>query len=73
MVRKQIDLRAAGPLAVCTMLMTLGVLLAHGLLGLVFARSWEHFGWMTWTFTPLLNGFLAGVGAVLWDVLVEDR
>lgn len=73
MVRKQIDLRAAGPLAVCTTLMTLGVLFTHGLLGLVFAKSWEHFGWKTWVFTPLLNGFLAGVGAVLWDVLVEER
>ncbi len=73
MVRKQIDLRAAGPLAVCTMLVTLGVLFTHGLLGLVFAKSFDHFGWRVWLFTPLMNAFLAAVGAVLWDAAGGDR
>jgi rod shape-determining protein MreD len=73
MVRKQIDLRAAGPLAACTFLVTLGVLFAHGVLGLVFTKSFENFAWQVWLFTPLMNGLLAGAGAGLWDVLVEDR
>lgn len=73
MVRKQIDLRAAGPLAVCTVLVTLGVLLTHGVLGLVFAKSFERFGWLTWLFTPLMNGLLAALGAVVWDAAGGDR
>ncbi|MDX6768692.1 MAG: rod shape-determining protein MreD [Elusimicrobiota bacterium] len=73
MVRKQIDLRAAGPLAVCTMLVTLGALLTHGLLGLVFNRAFEHFAWRVWVFTPVMNALLAGLGAVLWDALGADR
>lgn len=73
MVRKQIDLRAAGPLAACTVFVTLGVLLTHGALGFVFAKGFEHFGWRTWLFTPLMNALLAGAGAVLWDVAGGDR
>lgn len=73
MLRRQIDLRAPGPLAACTAFVTLGALLLHGLLGLVFARSFEHFGWRIWLLTPLMNAFFASVGAVLWDVVWGDR
>lgn len=73
MVRRQIDLRAAGPLAASTWLVTLGVLFAHGVLGLVFAKAFEHFGWRIWLFTPVMNAGLAAVGAVAWDLVGGDR
>mgnify|MGYP001575927141 CR=1 FL=1 len=73
MVRHQIDLRAAGPLAACTALLTLGVLLTHGLVALVFAKSFESFGGLVWVFTPLMNALLAAAGAVLWDLFGGER
>lgn len=73
MVRRQIDLRAPGPMAACAALVTLGALFTHGLLGLIFAKTWEGFGWRVWLFTPLMNGFLAAAGAALWDFFGSVR
>lgn len=71
-VRRHIDLRAPGPLAAGSFMLTLFVFVLHGLLGLVFARSFE---WPTWTAalaTPFLNALTAVVLSIVWEV-TESR
>jgi rod shape-determining protein MreD len=70
--RRQIDLRAAGPLAAMTFLFTWGAFVAHGLLGLAFTRSFEWSGWITLLATPFLNVVAVTMATVLWDAR-DDR
>jgi len=66
--RRQIDLRAAGPLAVTTFLATWAAFVAYGLLGLVFTRSFEWSGWIPVIMNPVLNAVVVTIAAVVWDV-----
>jgi rod shape-determining protein MreD len=66
-VRRQIDLRAAGPLAATTFLFTWAGFFAQGLLGLAFTKSFESPGWMSLLLTPFFNAMVVTAGAVLWD------
>lgn len=70
--RRQIDLRAAGPLAAMTFLFTWASFIGLGLLGLVFTKSFEWSGWIAVIATPFLNVFAVIVAALLWDAR-EDR
>ncbi|MBI2386988.1 MAG: rod shape-determining protein MreD [Elusimicrobia bacterium] len=70
--RRQIDLRAAGPLAAVTFLFTWGGFIGLGLLGLAFTRSFEWSGWIAVLATPFLNVVAATVAALLWDAR-DDR
>lgn len=67
LVRRQIDLRAAGPLAAMTFFLTWGGFVVLGVLGLAFTRSFEWSGWIAVLATPFLNVAAVTVAAVLWD------
>lgn len=67
-VRRQIDLRAAGPLAVVALILTWTSFLLHGLLGLVFSRGFELPGWIALFATPFLNAVAAVIGTLAWEV-----
>lgn len=66
--RRQIDLRAAGPLAATTFLFTWASFIGLGLLGLTFTKSFEWSGWIAILVTPFLNAAAVTVAALLWDV-----
>jgi len=70
--RRQIDLRALGPLAATTFLFTWGAFVTLGLLGLAFTKSFEWSGWIAVVATPFLNVFAATVFALVWDAR-DDR
>lgn len=70
--RRQIDLRAAGPLAAVTFLFTWAAFIGLGLLGLTFTKSFEWSGWIAVLATPFLNVVAVTTAAVLWDAR-EDR
>lgn len=65
--RRQVDLRAAGPLAVTTFLFTWAGFLGLGLIGLTFTKSFEWSGWISVLVTPFLNAAVVTVAALLWD------
>ncbi len=65
--RRQIDLRAAGPLAATTFLFTWAGFIGLGLLGLAFTKSFEWSGWISILLTPFLNAAAVTVAAVMWD------
>jgi len=65
--RRQIDLRAAGPLAATTFLSTWAAFLGLGLLGLVFTKSFEWSGWIAVLATPFLNVGAVVAASLLWD------
>lgn len=69
--RRQIDLRAAGPLAAMTFLFTWAGFILLGLLGLTFTKSFEWSGWIAVTATPLLNVVAVTVAGLLWDAREE--
>lgn len=70
--RRQIDLRAAGPLAATTLLFSWAAFLGHGLLGLTFTKSFESPGWIPLLITPFLNAVVVIAASVLWDAR-DDR
>lgn len=65
--RRQIDLRAVGPLAATTFLFTWGAFVGLGLLGLTFTKSFEWGGWIAIALTPFLNVAAVTAAAVMWD------
>lgn len=65
--RRQIDLRAAGPLAATTFLFTYAAFLGHGTLGLIFTKSFESPGIMPLLLTPVLNAIAVVFAATIWD------
>jgi rod shape-determining protein MreD len=67
-VRRQFDLRAAGPLAVLAAALTWGAFLLHGLLGLVFSRGFEWVGWTAALCVPPMNAIAALILATAWDL-----
>ena len=69
--RRQIDLRAAGPLAVSTFLFTWAGFIGLGLLGLMFTKSFEWSGWVAILATPFLNVAAVTAAALIWDARVD--
>jgi len=65
--RRQVDLRAAGPLAATTFLFTWAAFVGLGLLGLIFTKSFEWSGWISVVSTPFLNVVVVTVASLLWD------
>ena len=65
--RRQIDMRAAGPLAATTFLFTVACSVGLGLLGLTFTKSFEWSGWISVLVTPFLNAIVVTMAALLWD------
>ena len=65
--RRQIDLRAPGPLAAMTVLFTWAGFVGLGLLGLMFTKSFEWSGWISILLTPFLNAAAVTVAALAWD------
>ncbi len=53
--RRQIDLRSGTPLAATVLIMTIASFVMHGILGLVFTKSFEVPGWIALFATPFLN------------------
>jgi hypothetical protein len=68
MVRKQVDLRAVGPLSVAVFILSIIYALAFGFLGLVFLKSFLWVGWFSFLTTPFLNAIVAGAAAVAWEL-----
>jgi rod shape-determining protein MreD len=66
--RRHIDLRAPGPLAAGSFMLTLFVFVLHGLLALAFARSFEWPSWIALLATPFLNAVTAVALAIAWDL-----
>lgn len=64
-MRRQIDLRALGPLAAGSVLATLAYFFLLALLGRIFARQWEWVGLFALFATPLLNALVAVIAAVV--------
>ncbi|MBI4059842.1 MAG: rod shape-determining protein MreD [Elusimicrobia bacterium] len=69
--RRQIDLRANGPLAATTFLFTWAGFMGLGLLGLIFTKSFEWCGWVAALLTPFLNVAAVSVAALFWDARGE--
>jgi rod shape-determining protein MreD len=67
-VRRQMDLRATGPLAATVFLMTWAYALAIGIFGQIFLKSFLWVGWTSFLATPFLNTILVIVGALAWEV-----
>lgn len=70
-VRKQIDLRATGPLAITVLILSWGYVLMIGLLGAVFERSFFWVGWVPALFTPFLNALAVSAAALGGDIWGE--
>ena len=70
-VRRQVDLRAVGPLAAISFVMTWAIFLSQGILGLIFTGSFEWSGWIAITATPLLNAAAITLASLSWDVWGE--
>ncbi len=66
-VRRQMDLRAGGPLAATVFLISWGYAFAIGGLGYVFAKSFFWVGWPTFIAAPFLNAAVALIGALAWE------
>ena len=62
-IRRQLDLRALGPLAVTVVLLSWAYAVEIGLLGSVFAKSFFWIGWSSFLVVPILNALVAVVGA----------
>ncbi|MEK7390340.1 MAG: rod shape-determining protein MreD [Elusimicrobiota bacterium] len=67
-VRRQVDLRAAGPLATMTFIITWAAFLCHGLIGLIFKKSFEWSGPVVIIATPFLNAGAIAVASLLWEI-----
>jgi rod shape-determining protein MreD len=65
--RRQIDLRAAGPLAATTFLFTWASFVGLGLVGLAFTKSFEWSGWAAILAIPFMNAAAVTIGALIWD------
>ena len=72
-VRRQIDLRAAGPLASATFLLTISAFVIHGMLGLIFTKSFESPGWIALLVTPFLNAIAVTVATLFWEAFWGER
>ena len=73
LARRQIDLRAPGPLAATVFLLTLLGFLFQGCLGLAFTKSFDWSGWIAMTFTPVLNAVAVIAASILWDAWGDRR
>lgn len=68
MVRRQMDLRAIGPLAATVFILSWTYALLFGVLGQIFLKSFLWIGWPSFLAAPFLNAMVAIVGAVVWEV-----
>jgi rod shape-determining protein MreD len=66
-IRRQVDLRAPGPLAATTFLCTFAAFIGLGLLGLTFTKSFEWSGWIAVLVTPFLNAAVVTAASLAWD------
>jgi len=67
-VRRQLDLRAAGPLVATVFLASWAYALLFGLLGQIFMKSFLWVGWISFLASPFLNAGVAVAGAIAWDL-----
>ena len=68
MVRRQMDLRAVGPLAATVVLISWTYALLLGLLGHIFLKSFAWIGWPSFVVAPFLNAAIAVAGAIVWEI-----
>ena len=68
MLRKQIDLRAIGPMAIAVFLLSWAYFIGYGFLGSIFWKSFQWVGWIPALATPFLNCLAAGAGALAWEL-----
>ncbi|MDE2142316.1 MAG: rod shape-determining protein MreD [Elusimicrobia bacterium] len=66
-VRRQMDLRAVGPLVATVFLLSWAYALLLGVLGQIFLHSFWWVGWISFLATPFLNAAFAVVGALAWE------
>jgi rod shape-determining protein MreD len=67
-VRRQMDLRAIGPLVPTVFLLSWAYVLLFGLLGQIFMKSFLWIGWIPFLIDPFLNVGVAVVGALAWEL-----
>lgn len=70
-VRRQMDLRAVGPLAATVFLLSFAYSLLVGALGAIFAKSFFWVGWASFVGAPFLNAIAATFAAVGWEAWGE--
>jgi rod shape-determining protein MreD len=68
MIRRQLDLRAVGPLVATVFLFSWGYALLLGLLGQIFAKSFFWVGVAPFIASPFLNAGVAVAAAVMMDL-----
>lgn len=68
MVRWQIDLQAAAPLAVAVLVLSGLYEVLRGLVGWVFVKSSLWNGWFPALVMPPLNALVATAAAIVWDL-----
>ena len=66
-VRRQMDLRAVGPLVATVFILSWAYSLMLGLLGHVFMKSFLWVGWVSFLAAPFLNAAIAVVCALAWE------
>lgn len=67
-VRRQMDLRAVGPLVTAVFILSILHSVMLGLIGTLFAKSFFWVGWSSFLVAPFLNAFVAAIGALIWEV-----
>jgi len=67
MVRRQMDLRAIGPLTATVFLLSWAYAILFGVLGQIFLKSFLWVGWISFLAAPFLNALTAVVCALLWE------
>jgi rod shape-determining protein MreD len=71
-VRRQMDLRAIGPLTATVFLVSWAYAIFFGVLGQIFLKSFLWVGWISFLAAPFLNALTAVVCAVLWEALGDN-
>lgn len=70
-VRRQMDLRAVGPLAATVLLLSWLYALAFGTLGAIFAKSFFWVGWPSFLAAPFLNAVAVVFAALALEIWGE--
>ncbi len=67
MVRRQVDLRAIGPLATAVFLLSWAYALSLGVLGMIFSKGFVWIGWPSLLAGPIMNALAAAAASLIWE------
>jgi rod shape-determining protein MreD len=66
-LRRQLDLRAAGPLATAVFVLSWAYAILLGVLGMIFSKSFAWVGWPSLLAAPFMNALVAVIASVVWE------